>query len=110
MERAITIIQATNFCKRKSKKIAKIVIPLLLIFIIGTNIYDPFYRHLIDEENEDDKRLWCIASYPSNVQSFDSIIQTLNFLASFIINLIAAIILITRKSRQQSNVRANWLF
>ncbi|CAF3806328.1 unnamed protein product [Rotaria sp. Silwood1] len=110
IERAITIIQATNFCKRKSKKTAKIAIPLLLICIIGTNIYDPFYRRLIDEENEDDRRLWCIASYPSNVQSFNSIIQTLHFLVPFIINLIAAIILITRKSHQQSIVRANWSY
>ncbi|CAF4495349.1 unnamed protein product, partial [Rotaria sp. Silwood2] len=90
VERTITIISATHFRKKTSRKIAKIVIIILLIFIIGTTIYDPFYRRLIDEENEDDKRIWCIATYPSSLQIFNSIIHIFHGLAPFIINLISA--------------------
>ncbi|CAF4549375.1 unnamed protein product, partial [Rotaria sp. Silwood2] len=93
--------------KKKSKQTAKIVIVILLIFIVSTNIYDPIYRRLVDEENEDDKRLWCIALYPSNLQLFNSMIHIFHFLAPFAINLISTIILITKISRQQSNVHPN---
>ncbi|CAF4225389.1 unnamed protein product, partial [Rotaria sordida] len=76
IERVVTIIKATNFHKKKSKQIAKIVIVILVIFTICTDIYDPFYRYLIDEDNEDEKRIWCIATYPSSLQTFSSIMHT----------------------------------
>ncbi|CAF1466728.1 unnamed protein product [Rotaria sp. Silwood1] len=107
IERTVTIIKATNYNKKNSIQIAKIVIVFLLIFIISTNIYDPIYRRLIDEENEDDKRLWCIALYPSNLQVFNSIIHTFHFLTPFVINLVSVFILITKISRQQSNIHTN---
>jgi hypothetical protein len=107
-ERAITAIKNTRFDKRKSKKAAKLVIVILLVFIIGTSIVDPIYRRLIVEENEDDdddiKRIWCIITYPPSVQVFSYIIQIFHFFAPFIINLISVIILITARSRQQSNL------
>ncbi|CAF1501565.1 unnamed protein product, partial [Adineta steineri] len=62
-ERAITIIKATRFVKKKSKQAAKLVILLLLIFNIVILIHDPIYRRLlIDEENDNkyEKRIWCI--------------------------------------------------
>ncbi|CAF4253584.1 unnamed protein product, partial [Rotaria sp. Silwood2] len=59
------------------------------------------------EENEDDKRIWCIATYPSSLQIFNSIIHIFHGLAPFIINLISAVIFITKKFRLQSNVRQN---
>ncbi|CAF0926998.1 unnamed protein product [Rotaria sp. Silwood1] len=110
IERAITIIKATHFHKDKSRKLAKLAIAILLIVIIGTSIYDPFYRRLIDEENEDDKRVWCIVTYPSSLQIFNSIIHTFHFLPPFVINLISAVILIAKKSRQRSNLQINRSF
>ncbi|CAF4970062.1 unnamed protein product [Rotaria sp. Silwood1] len=110
IERAITIIKATHFHKDKSRKLAKLAIAILLIVIIGTSIYDPFYRRLIDEENEDDKRVWCIVTYPSSLQIFNSIIHTFHFLTPFVINLISAVILIAKKSRQRSNLQINRSF
>ncbi|CAF4848680.1 unnamed protein product [Rotaria sp. Silwood1] len=107
LERAITTLMAAGFDKKKSKQIAKIVISILIMFMIGTNIYDPIYRRLIDEENEDEKRTWCIVTYPSSLQTFNSFMQTFHFLVPFLINLISAVILIIKKSRQQSNVRPN---
>ncbi|CAF4771972.1 unnamed protein product, partial [Rotaria sp. Silwood2] len=56
-ERAVTIIKATHFHKETSKKIAKIIIVILVIFTIGTSITDFLYRRLINEDNEDYKRI-----------------------------------------------------
>jgi hypothetical protein len=110
-ERAMTVIKQTRFDKRKSKKAAKLVIVILLVFIIGTSIVDPIYRRLIVEENENDdddlKRIWCIITYPPSLQVFNYIMQIFHFFAPFIINLISVIILIIKRSRQQSNLHAN---
>ena len=106
IERAITVIKGASFDKKKSKQTAKLVIIILLIVIIGTSIHDPIYRRLIDEENDDDdeKRIWCIVTYSSNLQIYNYIMHIFHFFGPFIINLISAIILIIKKSRQQSNV------
>lgn len=59
VERAFTSIQGASFSKIKSKKIAKLMILILLIFNIGTSIHDPIYRNLIEEENhyDNEKRI-----------------------------------------------------
>ncbi|CAF2931593.1 unnamed protein product [Rotaria sp. Silwood2] len=49
IERVITIVQGVNFKNTISRRIAKIVIVILGIIIIGASAYDPFYRRLIDE-------------------------------------------------------------
>ncbi|CAF2755129.1 unnamed protein product [Rotaria sp. Silwood2] len=83
IESTITLLKDLNFNKEKSKRNAKIVIIILSICIVSTNIYDSFHRHLIDEENEDGKRTWCIATYPSRLQTYNSFIHTFHFFAPF---------------------------
>jgi hypothetical protein len=107
IERAITAIKAIQFNKKKSKQVAKIMIIILLIFVIGTNIHDPINRRLIDEENEDEKRIWCIVSYSSNLQIYNSFMNIFHFIVPFILNLISPIILITKISHQQSILQPN---
>ncbi len=64
--------------------------------------YDPINRRLIDEENEDEKRIWCIVSYSSSLQIYNSFMNIFHFIVPFILNLISPIILITKISHQQS--------
>jgi hypothetical protein len=83
---------------------------ILFIVIIGTYIHDPIYRHLIDEEYDDDdneKRIWCIVIYPSSIQIYNSLIDGFHFFGPFILNLVSTILLITTKSRQQLNLRSD---
>ena len=109
IERAMTVLVGTRFVKKKSKQAAKRVIIILLIFIIGTSIHDPFHRRLIDEDNDGDdegdndvKRIWCIVSYSARLQVYNRFIHILHFFAPFLINLISTIILVTKKSHQRS--------
>jgi hypothetical protein len=106
IERAMIAIKGPKFIKKKSKQIAKLVIIILLIVIIGTCIHDPIYRRLIDEDNDDNdqKRIWCIITYSSSLQIYNYIIHIFHFFGPFMINLISSIILITKKSRQQSHI------
>ncbi|CAF3710209.1 unnamed protein product, partial [Adineta steineri] len=107
MERAITIIKGVQFDKKKSKQLAKKVLIILLILNILTLIHDPIYRSLFEEKNDNDDnktRIWCIVNYSSNLQIYDRVINTFHFFVPFLINLISSIILITKKSHQQSHL------
>jgi uncharacterized membrane protein len=109
IERAYTAIKGTRFNKKKSKQAAKFVIIILLILIVLTCIHDPIYRRLIDEENDDDtsqKRIWCIVSYPSSFEVYNYIMHIFHFFGPFIINIISAVVLITKQSGQKSNMDA----
>ncbi|CAF4719062.1 unnamed protein product [Rotaria socialis] len=63
------------------------------------------YRRIIDEQNDDEKRTWCIVTYPRGVTVYNSIVQTFHFLAPFMINVVPAVILIATKSRRQTAVQ-----
>jgi hypothetical protein len=103
IERTITTMKGARFIKKKSKQAAKLVIIILVIVIICTYIHDPIYRRLIDEENDvnDEKRIWCIITYPSNLQIYNYFINSFHFFGPFMIILVSVIILITKKSRLQ---------
>ena len=104
IERTITVIKGINFNKKASLKSAKIAIVILCLMITATSIHDPFYRNLITEQDEnypDIKRKWCIVRYSSNLQYYNSIIQSIHFIGSFVVNILSAIIVIVKKSRQE---------
>ncbi|CAF1485362.1 unnamed protein product [Adineta steineri] len=107
MERAITVIQGVNFNKKKSKRLAKFIISALLITVISTLIHDPYHRTLIDDDDNDEKRIWCIVTYSSNVQLYDSIINIVHFIIPFIINFISAIIIIIQTSRSKTAAKTD---
>jgi hypothetical protein len=82
IERAQTSIKETRFEKKKSKQIAKYTIVGLLILSISTNIHDPIHRRLLDDDDDDDikkKRIWCIVTYSSSIQIFNSFINIFHF-------------------------------
>ncbi|CAF1411627.1 unnamed protein product, partial [Rotaria sordida] len=107
IERTITIIKGTRFDQNKSKQIAKYIILVLLFTITSTTIHDPIHRRLLNENDDDvdEKRIWCIVSYSSNLRAFNSFILIFHFLAPFFINTISAIIIIVMITRQRTTVR-----
>ena len=96
IERALNIIQGTNFNKKKSKKIAKYLITFVIIMILMSTIYDPIHRRLVDDDSNDEyKRIWCIVSYNSmKLQSFNKFMQMFHFFISFLTNIISSLIII----------------
>jgi hypothetical protein len=112
VERTIVIIQGPNFTKAKSQKTAKFAIGILLILISISYIHDPIYRRLIDEQEDDDnqKRIWCIVSYPPSLEVYNYIIHILHFFGPFSINLVSSIVLIMKATHQQSNLHKKRLY
>ncbi|CAF4148343.1 unnamed protein product [Rotaria sordida] len=101
IERTIATIKGARFDKNKSKQIAKYIILILLFMTTSTTIHDPIHRRLLNENDDDvdEKRIWCIVSYSSNLRAFNSFILIFHFLAPFFINIISAIIIIVMITR-----------
>lgn len=110
MERAITAIQGSRFNKNKSKTIAKFLIPIFLLFTAATNIPEILYRDLLEDDSNDEKRIWCTVKYPPTVQSYNLVMNIIHFCAPFLINLFSAlvIIIITTRSRTAAKNRSNY--
>ena len=109
IERAVTAVKGIRFNKNKSKRAAKVIILLLLVSAVGVCIHEPFYRRLIVEESAEDdaeNMIWCIVSYPRSLQVWNSIVQSVNVLVPFLIDIISGTVLIIMKSRRQSHVNA----
>jgi hypothetical protein len=105
IERAICSIQGTKFNKKKSKKMAKYIISILLFLIILTHIHDPIHRRLIDDNNNDEQRIWCVVTYSSQFQIYNSIINIIHLFVPFIVNVISPIIIIKMQIQQRRIVR-----
>ncbi|CAF1317877.1 unnamed protein product [Adineta steineri] len=104
IERVIAVIKGTSFDKNKSKKMAKLIILIVFIFNISTNIHDPIHRHLI-EDNENEKRIWCIITYSSTLRTYNTIMNLCHFFIPFIINLISGPLIILVTTRQRKIIR-----
>ena len=105
IERAITILEGANFSRSKSRQKAKHTIGTLLVMIVASTVYDPIYRRLIDDLSlGEEKRIWCIASYPRWLRVFDSAINMIHFSVPFGINIISAVIIIWKSARQRTSL------
>ncbi|CAF1063083.1 unnamed protein product [Adineta steineri] len=106
IERVISVIKGTRFDKNKSKKMAKLIILIVFIFNISTNIHDPIHRHLIkDNDNDNEKRIWCIITYSSTLRTYNKIMNLCHFFIPFIINLISGPLIILVTARQRKIIR-----
>jgi Na+/proline symporter len=109
MERAFNIVKGPQFDKKKSKRVAKYIILILTLLMMITNIHDPIHRRLLDDGNDydDDKRIWCIISYSSRLQTFNTFLNMFHFFVPFILNIISAVIIIVMTARQRTHVGNN---
>jgi sensor domain CHASE-containing protein len=68
---------------------------------------------LLIEDNDDtsnEKRIWCIVSYSSSLQVFNTVMNIFYFFVPFLINLFSAIIIIimTTRQRQKNQVQQTY--
>jgi hypothetical protein len=103
IERAIAVFKGANFDKATSKRLAKKVIFVLPLLILGTIIHEPIHRDLFEDEEE--QRTWCVTDYSKYLQEYNSAIVLFHFLIPFIINLFSALFIIISGARRRSAVQ-----
>jgi hypothetical protein len=107
IERAITVVQGVNFSKSKSKQTAKRIIVMVIILTMSSVSYDPIHRRLIDDNDGDEERTWCVVSYPPLLDVFNSAVHIFHVVVPCLINFISALIIIVTISRQRATVQTN---
>jgi hypothetical protein len=102
IERVITVVQGVHFDKKKSKQTAKWIVFVVVLFTVSSVIQEAIYRRLIDDNDDDEKRTWCIITYSQGLQVFNSIVHIFHVAAPCLINLISAVIIIKVIAQQRA--------
>ncbi|CAF4059775.1 unnamed protein product [Adineta steineri] len=100
IERAITV----------RKGIAKWISLCIFILIMLTHIHDPIHRHLIDDIDIDEQRIWCVVQYSSSIHIYNSFITLFHFLLPLLINIISTIYIIISISRSRLTIQPRLTF
>ncbi|CAF2695456.1 unnamed protein product [Rotaria sp. Silwood2] len=110
MERVIAAIQGVKFNKTKSKKMFRWITLSIVILIILTHIHDPLHRHLIDDIDVNEQRIWCLVGYSNSISTLISFITLVHFLIPFSINLICTIFMIYSIARSRFTIQPKLSF
>ncbi|CAF3771290.1 unnamed protein product [Rotaria socialis] len=100
----VSVIVGTLFNKQKSRKLSKSIISSVFIVTIITQIHDPIHRQLIDDIDEDERRIWRLTKYSYSSQIYNSFINLFHFLVPWPINLVTTLILIKKIARRRLNI------
>ncbi|CAF4521974.1 unnamed protein product [Rotaria socialis] len=76
----------------------------VFIVTIITQIHDPIHRQLIDDIDEDERRIWCLTKYSYSSQIYNSFINLFHFLVPLSINLVTTLIMIKKIARRRLNI------
>ena len=104
-ERAMNVCLGVKFSQTASRHIAKSLIPISTVVIALTFLHDPLHRQLMDEEDEQEQRIWCMSVYSPVMQKVDLVANSFQFLLPFFLNLISTIIIIFFVARMRSKVQ-----
>jgi len=110
IERCISVMQGVKFNKKRSIQMAKKIIIFSLLLVTLTHIHDPIYRELIDDQDDDERRIVCFVRYPFSIEIYNSIITLVHFLLPLLINIISAFIIVQFMAHHRSALQSSTSF
>ena len=112
LERGLTVMKGPTYNQQTSRRLAKYIIIVLILFIVGTTVHDPIHRHLLEEDENDfeEQRIWCIVRYSDGVRAYSLFISMFHSLVGFSVNIISAIIIIVFTARQRTRSQPNRIY
>ncbi|CAF1239023.1 unnamed protein product [Adineta ricciae] len=104
LERTMVIYQGITFNKIGSRRIAKLVIPILIVYHFSTILYEPFIREMKKSSN----RSWCILDlHTHSLLNYESVRNMLHFTIPYVINFVSPIIWILTLTKQKVTLYQN---
>jgi hypothetical protein len=104
LERTMVIYQGISFNKIGSRRVAKLVIPILISYHFVSILHEPFRRQLVYSFD----RYWCTLKFlDHSLLNYESARNILNFILPYFINLILPIIWILTLTKQKSTLHKN---
>ncbi|CAF4108780.1 unnamed protein product [Adineta steineri] len=108
IERAILVFKGIKFNKQKSQRIARWIILILTLCVMGSIIHEPIHRELYEMKTETNRvniDRWCITRYSLSVQQYNTIILFFHLVAPCIVNLCSALFIIFGSALQRSTAQ-----
>ena len=109
VERSVHVFKGVTFNKKKSKCMVRWIILILILWIIGTIIHEPLHRNIFEYKKRDglhndnrERQVWCLTSYSSALQNYNTAILFFHLLGPFIANLLSTVFIIFGTARQRS--------
>jgi hypothetical protein len=104
LERTMVIYQGISFNKIGSRRVAKLVIPILILYHFVSILHEPFYRQIIYSFD----RYWCILKFPDHVLlNYETATNVFHFILPYFINLIFPIVWILTLTKNKSTLNKN---
>ncbi|CAF2463681.1 unnamed protein product [Rotaria sp. Silwood2] len=105
LERTIVIFQGITFNRMRSRRLSKLIIPILILYHFVSIVYEPFSRQLIYSLN----RYWCILEFSNySIVIHQSITNICHFILPYFINLISPIIWVLALTKSKSTLNKNF--
>jgi len=102
MDRAASVLFFEHFTKKRSIKLAKIIIPFLSLLICLSLLHDPLHRKIIIDPRASG-RSWCVVNYNNTrLETYDVFLTLTNYIAPFACNIIAAAAILFYTARSKS--------
>ncbi|CAF1426034.1 unnamed protein product [Adineta ricciae] len=121
VERAVSAYKKVSFDKEKSKRLARWIIFILPIVIMGTIIHEPLHRHIVEYKRQERREIdgaiytekdvvidtvfWCITTYPQSLQDYNTAILFIHLLGPFSINLLSSLFIIIGSARRRAEAQ-----
>ncbi|CAF3940064.1 unnamed protein product, partial [Adineta steineri] len=103
IERFFVAFLGIRFNKAKSRRLAKIIIFLIIVLTAASLIHDPVHRRLVDDIEE--QRTWCLVEFTSKVETYNRFINIFHFIIPFAVNFILVIGIMIITARQRSSAQ-----
>ncbi len=101
LERTMVIYQGISFNKVSSRRVAKLLIPILILYHFVSIFHEPFYRKIIYSLN----RSWCILKFTNHaLLNYVSATNLFHFILPYLINLILPVVWILTLTKNKSTL------
>ena len=101
VERTVVILQGISFNKASSRRVAKLLVPVLILYHFLNILDEPFHRRLIFSSSQS----WCRLDFPNDVlRQYHSAINILHFLVPYLINLCLPVVWLVTLVKQKSTL------
>ena len=130
IERTLNVLKGINFDKKMSRRVARWLIFILPIFILGSIIHQPIHHQLFEYTTQryesinntgqnttidsleliSEQHVICVIRYSTSLQTFNTITLYFHLTVPFLVNLCSALFIIFGSARRRSTAQTNQTF
>lgn len=101
LDRVWSVRKGIHFNKTASKKLAKMIIPTVLVLVGLSLFHDPLHRQsIVDPRLDQGRRAWCMVQFSKySIRLYNMAINISHYVMPFVMNVISTVIIFANLSR-----------